>query len=142
MSLISISEASELTGKSIPAIYGYVKNGKLATTDNKIDTTDLFCLFGALRSTADYHRENDLLHRSNADLKQDKEKLHQINELLRRSNADLKQDKEKLYQIIGSHQKWLPTVNAMKKHAEIAPSNGAVADENLMQRFIRKLFFN
>jgi hypothetical protein len=148
MSLISISEASELTGKSIPAIYQYVKNGKLATTtDNKIDTTDLFRLFGALRSATDYYRENEILHRSNADLKQDKDKLYQINEFLRASNTDLKQDKERLHRIIESQQKLPLTVNVMREQAEEpeqaeqAPSKDIAAGESLTQRLIRKLCF-
>lgn len=141
MSLISISEASELTGKSIPTIYHHIKDGKLSQADNKIDTTELLRLYGAFRSSTDYHRENDLLHRSNADLKRDKEKLYQINELLRCSNADLKQDKEKLYRIIASQQKWLPVNKAQIEPAEAVKPNERVVDQSLSQRLIRKLFF-
>ncbi|MDO9139033.1 MAG: hypothetical protein Q7U38_01720 [Methylobacter sp.] len=146
MSLISISEASELTGKSIPTIYRHIKDGNLTQTDNKIDTTELLRLFGSFKSSTDYLRENEQLRRSNADLKQDKEKLYQINDLLRRSNADLKQDKEKLYRIIASQEKWLSTQTVQSKPADtIAPHetapNEPIMDESLTQRLVRKLFF-
>ncbi len=141
MSLISISEASELTGKSIPTIYRHIKDGELVQTDNKIDTTELLRLFGGFRPSADYHRENDLLRRSNADLKQDKEKLYQINDLLRRSNADLKQDKEKLYRIIASQQKYPPEKAVQSKAAEALKPNKIIIDKSLTQRLVRKLFF-
>ncbi|MDO9270196.1 MAG: hypothetical protein Q7T96_13905 [Methylobacter sp.] len=141
MSLISISEASELTGKSIPTIYRHIKDGELLQTDNKIDTTELIRLFGASKGSTDYHRENELLRRANADLKQDKEKLYQINDLLRRSNTDLKQDKEKLYRVIASQQKWLPAQAVQIKPTEVVKPNKKIIDESLTQRLIRKLFF-
>ncbi len=139
MSLISISEASELTGKSIPTIYRHVKDGKLTKVDNKIDTTELLRIYGAFRVSTDYHRENELLHRLNADLKQDKEKLYQINELLRRSIADLKQSKEKLYKIIESQQKHLSSEVVSIKPREPVKTN-KIIDESLTQRLFRKLF--
>ncbi|MFU8788286.1 MAG: hypothetical protein ACNA7G_04600 [Methylobacter sp.] len=141
MSLISISEASELTGKSIPTLYRHIKDGSLSQIDNKIDTAELLRLFGAFRNSTDYLRENELLRRANAELKQDKEKLYQINDLLRRSNTDLKQDKEKLYRIIASQEKWLPTKAVQGNVPEAMAPNGPVMDESLTQRLVRKLFF-
>lgn len=152
MSLISISEASELTGKSIPTIYRHVKDGKLTKIDNKIDTAELLRVYGAFRGSTDYHRENELLHRLNTDLKQDKEKLYQINELLRRSIDDLKQSKEKLYQIIEYQQKCLSQetvrvkprrekqVKQIEQIEQIEQIN-KMKNESLTQRFFRKLFF-
>ncbi|MGZ4953758.1 MAG: hypothetical protein ACXV8Q_01485 [Methylobacter sp.] len=141
MPLISISEASELTGKSIPTIYCDIKEGKLSQTDNRIDIVDLIRIYGVFKTSANCLRENDLLHRINADLMQDKEKLYQINELLRHSIAELKQDKEKLYRIIASQQKWLSVETVQNKSTEIAKTNEIVVDKSLTRRLIRKLFF-
>lgn len=141
MSLISISEAAELTGQSIPTIYHDIKEGKLTKTDNKIETKDLLRLYGASKTFTDFRRENELLTRLNADLKHDKEKLYQINELLRCSNTDLQQDKEKLYRIIASQQKGQSAKAVNPKSNEVLAPDTTSTDKSLTQRLVRKLFF-
>ena len=62
MALVSISEASRLTNKSRTTVHRYISNGKLSTcTDGKgikkIDTSELFRVFGAFKSV--HHEQSD-----------------------------------------------------------------------------------
>ncbi len=146
MAFISIAEAAELTGKSIPTLYQHIREGKLSVSNDKINTAELSRLYGALRTSADYCRENEFLHNLTLHLKQDKERLYQINDLLRKSNADLKQEKDKLYRML-AHQK-LPTLQTQEIHTNIKVLENPIEiekyrnieKESLTQRLFRKLF--
>ncbi|UYZ85597.1 helix-turn-helix domain-containing protein (plasmid) [Entomomonas sp. E2T0] len=58
MALVTITEASKLTKKNRTTLYRYIKEGKLSkTTDDagkdKLDTSELLRVFGALHATKD-----------------------------------------------------------------------------------------
>lgn len=151
MIFVSIAEAAELTGKSIPTLYQHIQEGKLSGSHEKINTKDLIQLYGALKRSDDYRRENEFLHNLTTHLKLDKERLYQINDLLRKSNADLKQEKDKLYRIIMSLQK-LPVVEIAPIKPEVLVKSMAldqpveivklmeIEKESLTRRLFRKLF--
>ena len=151
MALVSITEASDLTGKSISFLYQYIKEGKLSTNNDKINTTELIQLIGAHRNLTDYRRENEFLHNLTTHLKHDKERLYQINDLLRKSNADLKQEKDKLYRIIiMSKQKSISVENVqINSNPSVKPKVinkpikknklEEIDKESLTRRLIRKL---
>ena len=151
MAFVTITEAAELTGKSMPILSQHIQEGKLSALNNKVNTTALIQLYGPLRTSADYRRENEFLHNLTIHLKQDKERLYQINDLLRKSNADLKQEKDKLYRIIMSQRK-LPVIEiaqikpdvlvkamALEHPVEIVKSM-EIEKESLTRRLFRKLF--
>ena len=119
MVFISIAEAAELTGKSIPTLYQHILEGKLSLSNDKVNATELSQLYGALRAPADYRRENEFLHNLTLHLKQDKERLYQINDLLRKSNADLKQEKDKLYRLMSQEKSPSPQPRLRKSNAEL-----------------------
>jgi len=145
MAFISIAEAAELTGKSIPTLYQHILEGKISLSNDKINAAELCQLYGALRTSADYRRENEFLHNLTLHLKKDKERLYQINDLLRKSNADLKQEKDKLYRIM-SQEKW-PSPRPRQIDIKIKDldhpikieKNQEIDSESLIQRLFRKL---
>lgn len=164
MIFVSITEASDLTGKSIPTLYQCIKEGKLSANNERINTSELIQLYGPLRTITDYRRENDFLHNLTTHLKHDKERLYQINDLLRKSNTDLKQEKEKLYRVIMGKQKLSSaeivqiTPNEILEPkvleqpielVEVAVIDQPIKEtkleeiymESLIQRLIRKIFF-
>jgi glutamine synthetase type III len=145
MAFISIAEAAELTGKSIPTLYQHILEGKISLSNDKVNAAELSKLYGALRTSADYRRENEFLHNLTLHLKKDKERLYQINDLLRKSNADLKQEKDKLYRIM-SQEKW-PSPRPRQIDIKIKDldhpikieKNQEIDSESLIQRLFRKL---
>jgi len=50
MALVSVKEASELTGVSVATLYRHCSNGKLSKTDSKIDTSELMRVYGELNT--------------------------------------------------------------------------------------------
>lgn len=147
MAFVSISEAAELTGKSIPTLYQHIREGKLSVSIDKINTTELSRLYGALRTSTDYCREIEFLHNLTLHLKQDKERLYQINDLLRKSNADLKQEKDKLYRIIAQQKSPTPQNRQIYTNTEIfelpikIEKHQEIDNESLIQRLFRKLLY-
>ncbi len=146
MTLISISKAAELTGKSIPTIYQHIQEGKLSVSNDKVNTSELIKLYGALKTSEDCRRENEFLHNLTLHLKRDKERLYQINDLLRKSNEDLKQEKDKLYRIIdqqnsssGQMRQIYPNIKTIDNPIKIERYQEN-DKESLTQRLFRKLF--
>ena len=146
MAFVTIAAAAELTGKSIPTIYQHIQEKKLTVSNDKVNTSELIKLYGALKTSDDYRRENEFLHNLTLHLKQDKERLYQINDLLRKSNEDLKKEKDKLYRIIDQYN--LPTAKMRQIYPNIKTvenpnkieSRHEIDKEGLSQRFFRKLF--
>jgi len=153
MALVSITEAADLTGKSISILYQYIQEGKLSTNNDKINTTELIQLIGVHRSLTDYRRENEFLHNLTTHLKNDKERLYQINDLLRKSNADLKQEKDKLYRIIILSKQKLSSIENVQINSNVSVKPKVlnqpikkkkleeIDKETLTRRLIRKLLF-
>ena len=147
MGFVSISEASELIGKSIPTLYQHIREGKLSVSNDKISTIELSQLYGTLRTSADYGRENEFLHNLTLHLKQDKERLYQINDLLRKSNADLKEEKDKLYRIIAQQKSPTPQFRQIYTNIEVferpikIEKYQEIDNESLIQRLFRKLLY-
>jgi len=50
MVLVSVREASKLTGISVPTLYRHCSSGKLSKTDSKIDTSELIRVYGELNT--------------------------------------------------------------------------------------------
>jgi|GEM_PF-6825548 len=146
MTFVSIAEAAELTGKSIPTLYQHIQEGKLSASHEKINTQDLIQLYGALKSSDDYRRENEFLHNLTTHLKKDKERLYQINDLLRKSNADLKQEKDKLYRIIAQQKSPFTQIQDIRTNIKVLENPIEIEKylniekESLTQRLFRKLF--
>ena len=146
MAFVTIAAAAELTGKSIPTIYQDIQEGKLSVNNDKVNTSELIQIYGALKTSDDYRRENEFLHNLTLHLKQDKERLYQINDLLRKSNEDLKKEKDKLYRIIDQYnvpsakmRQIYPNIKNKENPIKIE-KNQEIDKESLTQRLFRKLF--
>jgi len=146
MAFVTIAAAAELTGKSIPTIYQDIQEGKLSVNNDKVNTSELIQIYGALKTSDDYRRENEFLHNLTLHLKQDKERLYQINDLLRKSNEDLKKEKDKLYRIIDQYnvpsakmRQIYPNIKNIENPIKIE-KNQEIDKESLTQRLFRKLF--
>jgi hypothetical protein len=87
MTLLSISEASKLTGKSIPTIYRHIKEGKLSKSNDKIDKSELLRVYGAFRE--------DLSYQNSQNENQIESKMVMQNEFLARENQLLRQQIER-----------------------------------------------
>ena len=105
MAIVSITEASKLTKKSIPTLYRHIKSGKLSKTGDGVDTSELVRVYGNLSINSQDETVSD-----NNDVAIDKAELSILKreiELLRVEVEDLKKDKadarereERLFKII------------------------------------------
>jgi predicted DNA-binding transcriptional regulator AlpA len=97
MALISIAEASQLTGKSIPTIYRHIKAGKLSKTNDKLDTAEILRLYGAFPKTTDNknsQNENQVENIKLSMIQRENELFKQQAERDREQIADLKGDRD------------------------------------------------
>ena len=94
MTLISVAEASSLTGKSIPTIYRHINSGKLSRTGDKVDTSEVLRVYGAFKKTKDnqfYQNDNQVESQiENIKLSM----LQRENEILQAQIDDLKTDRD------------------------------------------------
>jgi hypothetical protein len=114
MTLISISEASQLTGKSIPTIYRHVKAGKLSKTGDKIDTAEILRFYGEFKKTTDNQYSQNDNQVDNLKLSM----LQRENELLR---GQIERDREQLAREIAQADYWRQTATMLLSHQPTEP---------------------
>ena len=95
MAIVSIKEASNLVGKSIPTIYRHITEGKISKTETGIDTSELLRFYGAFKSTT-----TDETLKSASQFNPEIALLKQEIEFLRREVLDLRNDKDRLFKVI------------------------------------------
>ena len=89
---VSISEASKLTGKSIPTLHRHTNSGKLSYSKNERDEkvvqiVDLERIYGKLKQLTDETRETA---EQDTTFLIDNQELRQENDTLKRENDNLK----------------------------------------------------
>jgi hypothetical protein len=109
MALISIAEASRLTGKSIPTIYRHINSGKLSKTGDKIDTSEIMRLYGAFTNTADSQNYQNKNQDDNLSLSM----LQRENEILRQQ---IKHDRDQIEDIKDDRDHWRQQATMLLSH--------------------------
>lgn len=106
MSVVSVIEASKLTGKSVPTIYRHIKNGKLSRNGvDGIDTSELLRVYGQFKSDNQQSGSDDYQHiggdnRELSFLKREIEILKDEVEMLKKDKSDSREREERLFRII------------------------------------------
>jgi hypothetical protein len=98
MAIVSVTEASKLTGKSIPTLYRHIKTGFVSKTNDGIETSELMRVYGALRS--DNHSSHQNENQELSFLKREIEMLKSEVETLKRDKQDASKREERLFYII------------------------------------------
>lgn len=109
MALISIAEASRLTGKSIPTIYRHIKSGKLSKIGDKIDTSEIMRLYGAFTNTADSQNSQNKNQDDNIKLSM----LQRENEILRQQ---IKHDRDQIEDLKDDRDQWRQQATMLLSH--------------------------
>lgn len=107
MAIVSVIEASKLTGKGVATIYRHIKSGRLSRSGDGIDTAELLRVYGQFKSD-NYQSGSD----DNVDTTGDNQELSFLKreidllksevEMLKKDKEDSREREERLFRIIES----------------------------------------
>lgn len=135
MAIISIKEASLLTGKSIPTLYRHAKDGRLSKFGDGFETSELLRVYGEFKGDKllDYQKDNQSKENDSQDLlflKMEIDLLRAEVESLKKDKIEAKEREDKLFDIIHNR---LP--------APVAPV-ATQQNANLESNYNNESFFN
>lgn len=143
MARIGISDASKITGKSIPTLYRYVQKGRLSKeSDGKFDTNELLRVFGEFKnSESDNHLIDKFDNQELIKSQHDNQILLEIIADLKNDKKILQNDKENLQQTINHYQRLLPILPTITEDSNTAVKNDnqSLSFSNLFQKFLKKM---
>jgi hypothetical protein len=140
MARIGISEASKITGKSVPTLYRYVQNGKLSKkSDGKFDTNELLRVFGEFKNSEIDNHIDKFDNHELLKLQSDNQMLQEIIADLKNDKRILQNDKENLQQTINHYQRLLPVLPAIPEDTNVAVKYDNQSSNNLFQKFLKKM---
>jgi hypothetical protein len=141
MAKIGITEASKITGKSIPTIYRYVQKGKLSKgSDGTFDTNELLRVFGEFKnSQGDNHFVDIIDNQLLLKLQYDNQLLQEIIADLKDDKKNLQIDKENLQNTINHYQKLLPVMPTIAEDSNVMTKHDNQSSSNLLQKFLKRM---
>ncbi len=142
MARIGITEASKITGKSIPTIYRYVQKGKLSKkSDGTFDTQELLRVFGEFKNpkTDDNHFVDIIDNQLLLKLQGDNQLLQEIIADLKDDKKNLQIDKENLQNTINHYQRLLPVMPTIAEDSNIMTKHDNHESRNLLQKFLKRM---
>jgi hypothetical protein len=142
MARIGISEASKITGKSIPTIYRYAQKGKLSKeSDGTFDTNELLRVFGEFKTSPndDNHVIDIIDNHTLLKLQHDNQLLQEIIADLKDDKKNLQIDKENLQKTINHYQKLLPVMPTIAEDSNISVKHDNHESGNVLQKFLKRM---